>query len=436
MQCPNKRGHCGTEQTRAGTAMTEVTICPEKRLSQLNLSEQGERPYLQCRTSSGWPPFCRWWCWWHISQTQTVRIAANREKNSSYGQGTLVQGHGRVAVLGNSPERPWEPQLAAGAPRLPSGPTGASSLPDPRALRAAPPWLKPLSAEESSSGSSGGVPALSSRLTSGKAPFAYTISSDVFPQPPSPTITIFTSFFPDGAAALPPFPPAAPSGTAPLAASMEPSAAQRRRDSAPQRSPGAGRHRPRSAGDWPRPGAPQVAPGAAWGRADTAAPRGRRSEAAWGGPAPSARSWTRERSLRTPVGQRVRPPGEALRPPCGLRCKPSLAASVEPALGSLCPSPTCGGSLPSDLLYFLRDLTRRAPLLCAKGKFPSRWIQALMDEGRAGQVLCWRTGEPWGTTARLHGAQGGAVANCVSPAVPGALCSGWAVIEVKQNDMF
>lgn len=271
MQCPNKRGHCGTEQTRAGTAMTEVTICPEKRLSQLNLSEQGERPYLQCRTSSGWPPFCRWWCWWHISQTQTVRIAENREKNSSYGQGTLVQGHGCVAVLGNSPERSWEPQLAAGAPRLPSGPTGASSLPDPRALRAAPPWLKPLSAEESSSGSSGGVPALSSRLTSGKAPFAYTISSDVFPQPPSPTITIFTSFFPDGAAALPPFPPAAPSGTAPLAASMEPSAAQRPRDSAPQRSPGAGRHRPRSAGDWPRPGALQVAPGAAWGRADTAA---------------------------------------------------------------------------------------------------------------------------------------------------------------------
>lgn len=33
-------------------------------------------------------------------------------------------------------------------------------------------------------------------LTSGKEPWLYTISSDVLPQPPSPTITIFSSFLP------------------------------------------------------------------------------------------------------------------------------------------------------------------------------------------------------------------------------------------------
>lgn len=104
-----------------------------------------------------------------------------------------------------------------------------------------------------------------SPLTSGKEPLAYTISSDVFPQPPSPTITTFTSFLPDGAAALPRESPAAPSGTAPLAASMDGCGAAlgAGQGSAPPGCgspsgafgrPGAGRRRPRPAGDWPRRG--------------------------------------------------------------------------------------------------------------------------------------------------------------------------------------
>lgn len=39
-------------------------------------------------------------------------------------------------------------------------------------------------------------------LTSGKEPWLYTMSSDVLPQPPSPTITIFSSFLPGRGAAV------------------------------------------------------------------------------------------------------------------------------------------------------------------------------------------------------------------------------------------
>lgn len=39
-------------------------------------------------------------------------------------------------------------------------------------------------------------------LTSGKEPWLYTMSSEVLPQPPSPTITIFSSFRPEPGAAV------------------------------------------------------------------------------------------------------------------------------------------------------------------------------------------------------------------------------------------
>lgn len=39
-------------------------------------------------------------------------------------------------------------------------------------------------------------------LTSGKEPWLYTMSSEVLPQPPSPTITIFSSFLPGPGAAV------------------------------------------------------------------------------------------------------------------------------------------------------------------------------------------------------------------------------------------
>ena len=46
-------------------------------------------------------------------------------------------------------------------------------------------------------------PALpSASLTSGKEPWLYTMSSEVLPQPPSPTITIFSSFLPGPGAAV------------------------------------------------------------------------------------------------------------------------------------------------------------------------------------------------------------------------------------------
>lgn len=129
-------------------------------------------------------------------------------------------------------------------------------------------------------------------LTSGKAPCAYTISSDVFPQPPSPTITTFTSFLSlaDGAAAVPRDPPAAPWGRAPLAASMErgragPGAAPPGRGSPPTaaalRAPRGGQEPPA-----PRRGlaAPQVPQGPARDRA-AASPR-----VTPGGPLPEALS--------------------------------------------------------------------------------------------------------------------------------------------------
>lgn len=45
-------------------------------------------------------------------------------------------------------------------------------------------------------------PATPADLTSGKEPWLYTMSSEVLPQPPSPTITIFSSFLPGPGAAV------------------------------------------------------------------------------------------------------------------------------------------------------------------------------------------------------------------------------------------
>lgn len=69
-------------------------------------------------------------------------------------------------------EWPWSPRSAGRQDPSPSGGgVGGKDAPRPRA---------PLRPE--------GLP-----LTSGKAPSAKTISSDVFPQPPSPTRTTLTS---------------------------------------------------------------------------------------------------------------------------------------------------------------------------------------------------------------------------------------------------
>ena len=48
----------------------------------------------------------------------------------------------------------------------------------------------------------GGQEAPGAALTSGKAPSAKTISSDVFPQPPSPTRTTLTDRAPPGASSI------------------------------------------------------------------------------------------------------------------------------------------------------------------------------------------------------------------------------------------
>lgn len=167
----------------AGFGLSPRPMSPSAALAvaaQALPSQESGTPYLRCRTGSGWPPssppshsLC-------TSQKQRARIAAKGE--GSRWSHSLFQPQWtqwlREAVLAG-PKRRGRPRLRPPAPR-------------------------------------GWQP-----LTSGKEPLAYTISRDVFPQPPSPTITTFTSFLPDGAAAGPRGCSAAPSGTAPLAASME-----------------------------------------------------------------------------------------------------------------------------------------------------------------------------------------------------------------------